>query len=96
MEGATLVDYSGHTEGVYCDCYWNGGSEGVHLFVFHLPKRIADGDLKTLFSLFGRIVSTKVGNAANRFLWTSEADSARALGLSAMTLPLPPKILFTG
>ena len=96
MEGATLVDYSGHTEGVYCDCYWNGESEGFHLFVFHLPKRIADGDLKTLFSLFGRIVSAKVGNAANRFLWTSEADSARALGLSAMTLPSPPKILFTG
>ena len=61
MEGATLFDYSGHAIVVYCDCQWNGGSEGVHLFVFHLPKRIADGDMKTLFSLFGRIVKHEGG-----------------------------------
>ena len=61
MEGATLVDYSGHAEGVYGDCCWNGGYGEAHLFAFHLLKRIADGDLKTLFSLFGRIVKHEGG-----------------------------------
>ena len=95
MEGATLVDYSGHAEGVYCDCCWNGGYGEAHLFVFYLPKRIADVDMILLFCSFGIIVSTKVVNAANRFLWTSESNSARALSLSAMTLLSSLKKLFT-
>ena len=48
---SSLVDYSsGHAE----------GPKGSNLFVFHLPKSIADADLKTLFSPFGTIVSAKV------------------------------------
>ena len=96
MEGATLVDYSGHAEGVYGDCCWNGGYGEAHRFVFHLLKRIADVDLIILFSLFGIIASTKVVNAANRFLWTSESNSIRALSLSAMTHLSSPRKLFTG
>ena len=96
VEGATLTDYSGHAEGVYCDCCWNGGYGEAHRFMFHLSKRIADVDLILLFSPFGRIAITKVDNVENRFLWTSESNSARALSLSAMTLLSSLRKLFTG
>lgn len=47
-------------------CALNVGPNGSNLFVFHLPKSIADADLKTLFSPFGTIVSAKVGEARDR------------------------------
>ena len=47
-------------------CALNVGPKGSNLFVFHLPKSIADADLQTLFSPFGTIVSAKVGQARDR------------------------------
>jgi hypothetical protein len=36
------------------------GPPGANLFIYHLPTHYGDGDLLTLFSPFGQILSVKV------------------------------------
>lgn len=60
------------------------GPEGANLFIYHLPTQYGDGDLLTLFSPFGQILSVKVFldkqtmvSKGFGFVSYASADSAR-------------------
>lgn len=36
------------------------GPPGANLFVYHLPRDVSDADLATLFSVFGKVISSRV------------------------------------
>lgn len=60
------------------------GPPGANLFIYHLPTHYTDGDLLTLFSPFGQILSVKV--FLDKMTMVSKGFGA-SIGLFPMWVP---------